>query len=70
MHKLILASKSPRRKKILTDHGYAFQTISIEVSEIPNKNLNITDQVCALAQDKAKAAAAAFKPSESFNYIA
>ena len=69
MHKLILASQSPRRKQILEEHGFEFTTFSIEVSEIPNKNLNITDQVCALAQDKAEAAKAAFKPTESFNYI-
>lgn len=56
MHKLILASSSPRRKQILQDRGYEFRAFPLEVSEILDKNLNISDQISDCARQKAVAA--------------
>ncbi len=56
MHKLILASSSPRRKQILQDRGYEFRAFPLEVSEILDKNLNISDQISDCAHQKAVAA--------------
>lgn len=65
MHELILASQSPRRKQILSERGYEFRTFPIEVSEIPNKNLNLNDQISDMAKQKAQAAAAKLKSLKS-----
>jgi len=56
MHELILASSSPRRKQILQDRGYKFRAFPLEVSEILDKNLNISDQISDCARHKAVAA--------------
>lgn len=55
IHKLILASESPRRKKILSDAGYEFDTLPAKVSEIPDKNLNVNEQILDIARRKARA---------------
>jgi septum formation protein len=55
MLKLILASQSPRRKKILSEAGFNYIDLPVNVSEIPDKNLNLDDQVLKIAEDKAKA---------------
>lgn len=55
MHRLVLASQSPRRFQLLTDAGYEFTVTSSQISEIPDENLNLTDQVRQLALDKALA---------------
>ena len=52
----MLTSKSPRRKNILEDRGYEFRIFPIEVSEILNKNLNLSDQISDCAHQKVKAA--------------
>lgn len=65
MHELILASQSPRRRHILMDRGYKFRTFPIEVSEIPDKNLNVMEQISDLARQKAKAARDELKLLES-----
>lgn len=57
MKKLVLASGSPRRKQLLDELGFKFQTLSIEISEIPNKNLSLNHQIEDLALQKAKAVA-------------
>ena len=54
MYELVLASQSPRRRQILQERGYSFETLSIEVSEIPNKNLNEIAQIEDLAHQKAR----------------
>lgn len=56
MYEIILASKSPRRKKILEDWGFKFRTFPIEVSEILNENLNLFDQISDCARQKAEVA--------------
>lgn len=55
--KLVLASQSPRRSEILKNAGYQFASFPVYVSEIPNKNLSIDEQILDIARRKAKAAA-------------
>lgn len=55
MHRLILASQSPRRSELLTRSGYKFAVVSSQISEIPDENLNLTEQIQELARDKARA---------------
>ncbi len=54
MKKIILASQSPRRSEILRRASYDFISIPTHVSEIPNKNLNINDQIIDIARRKAR----------------
>jgi septum formation protein len=54
--KLILASESPRRRELLKKAGYEFDVVPSKVSEIPNKNLNVHDQILDIAERKARAA--------------
>lgn len=54
MYKLILASQSPRRRQILMDAGYNFQTDIPKVSEIIDENLNLEVAIQNLAQTKAE----------------
>jgi septum formation protein len=53
MLKLILASQSPRRKTILSEAGFKYIDLPVNVSEIPDKNLNLDEQILKIAQDKA-----------------
>lgn len=55
MHTLILASGSPRRKELLERAGFLFSVHSIQISEIPNKNLSLASQIEDLARQKAYA---------------
>lgn len=55
MLKLILASQSPRRRQILTEAGYKFIDLPVNVSEIPDKNLNLDSQIIQIAEEKAMA---------------
>ncbi len=52
---LILASESPRRKQLLLEAGFQFSVIPSKVSEIPDENLNINDQILDIARRKATA---------------
>lgn len=52
---LVLASQSPRRRQILTISGFEFDVLPTQISEIPDENLNLRDQIRQLAADKAKA---------------
>lgn len=54
-YQLILASASPRRKMLLINSGFKFQVLPSKVSEIPNKNLNINEQILEIASQKAEA---------------
>lgn len=56
MKQLILASQSPRRFEILKKAGYQFIPLPVYVSEIPNKNLSIDEQILDIAKRKAEAA--------------
>lgn len=53
--KLILASESPRRRELLKKAGYNFDVVPSKVSEIPNKNLNVNDQILDISRRKARA---------------
>lgn len=55
MKQLILASQSPRRSEILKKAGYQFVSRPVHVSEIPNKNLNLNEQIIDIAGRKAMA---------------
>ena len=54
MKKIILASQSPRRSEILRKAGYDFISIPSHVSEIPNINLNMNEQIIDIARRKAR----------------
>jgi len=69
MLQLILASKSPRRKKLLTEHAYNFQADSIDISELLNKNLSLEASVEDLARQKASAYVDTHKDLNSRDYL-
>jgi len=52
---IILASQSPRRAEILKNAGYRFVSFPVSISEIPNKNLSLDEQIIDIARRKAKA---------------
>lgn len=53
MTQFILASQSPRRKELLSELGYSFDTCPADVEEIPAKREKPRDYVSRVAQDKA-----------------
>ncbi len=55
MKKLILASKSPRRKEILATCGYPFECIPADIEEVIDENKNIIDAIKEIAKKKALA---------------
>ncbi|HPI40308.1 MAG TPA: Maf family nucleotide pyrophosphatase, partial [Pseudobdellovibrionaceae bacterium] len=55
MHRLILASASPRRKFLLEKAGFVFSVFPSHVSENPNKNISIDLQILDIAERKARA---------------
>ena len=57
MHTLLLASQSPRRRELLRRAGFEFDVASVQISEIPDENLNLQDQIRDLARQKAEALA-------------
>ncbi|MFV8256512.1 Maf family protein [Bdellovibrio bacteriovorus] len=66
---LILASESPRRKQLLSEAGFSFDVVPVKVSEIPNKNLNVNDQILDIARRKASAALPLLKSSRQDAFI-
>jgi septum formation protein len=69
MTPIILASESPRRRQLLADAGFSFDVLSVKVSEIPNKNLNVNAQILDIAQRKAIAALPLLKSSRKVPFI-
>lgn len=55
-YQLILASESPRRKLLLQEAGFSFETLPVKVSEIPEKNLIVNEQILLIARQKSEAA--------------
>ncbi|MCB0394634.1 MAG: septum formation protein Maf [Bdellovibrionales bacterium] len=55
MRKLILASSSPRRRQLLEREGYKFQTLTVEISEIFEENLNLEEALKEVTRKKAEA---------------
>lgn len=54
MKHLILASQSPRRSELLRQAGIEFDSSPSQISEIPDENLNLQDQISDLARRKAE----------------
>ena len=52
---LVLASQSPRRRLLLMAHGYNFTVVPLQISEIPDENLNLQRRIERLALDKVEA---------------
>lgn len=55
MKKIVLASQSPRRAEILKKAGYYFVSFPVFISEIPNENLSLDEQIIDIARRKALA---------------
>lgn len=55
MKKIVLASQSPRRAEILKKAGYSFVSFPVFISEIPNENLSLDEQIIDIAKRKAMA---------------
>lgn len=55
MCQIILASESPRRSELLKKAGFCFEVTPANISEFPNKNLNINEQILDIAQRKCQA---------------
>lgn len=53
--RLVLASQSPRRKELLSAAGFEFDLSPSQISEIPDENLNLEEQIRTLAREKAEA---------------
>lgn len=71
MTPLILASESPRRRELLKEAGFNFDVIPVKVSEIPDKNLNVNEQILDIARRKARAALGQLKScrNEAFRVL-
>jgi septum formation protein len=69
MYQLILASESPRRRQLLQTSGFVFDVHPVKVSEIPDKNLNIDEQILEIAGRKAKAAFSELKAQDLNNFL-
>ncbi len=52
MLQIHLVSQSPRRSQLLTEAGYEILVDSLKVSEIIEKNLNLEEALCRVAQRK------------------
>ncbi len=55
--KIILASKSPRRKELLSLLDLEFQIITADIDETMNSSLPVTDEVARISYEKALAVA-------------
>ena len=69
MHRLILASQSPRRSELLRTAGFEFTVCSTQISEIPDENLNLGEQIQDLAVRKATATIDAHKHLKEDDFI-
>lgn len=54
MSTIILASESPRRRHLLSEAGFNFVVLASKVSETPDKNLNVNEQILDIARRKAE----------------
>lgn len=69
MYRILLASQSPRRRQLLTEAGIEFDTKSLKLSELIDKNLNLRDAIIQLAKDKAESAVRSIKNSEFRGFL-
>lgn len=68
MTPLVLASESPRRRDLLKQAGFNFDVVPVKVSEIPDKNLNVNEQILDIARRKARAAFAQLRSNRSDHF--
>lgn len=61
--RLILASASPRRREILTEHGFSFEIVPAHVDESVLPGETPPDHVVRVAREKARAVAPRFPDS-------
>ncbi|TJY56795.1 septum formation inhibitor Maf [Sinimarinibacterium sp. CAU 1509] len=54
---LVLASRSPRRRELLTQCGLRFAVVDVDVEEYPGSAESAADYACRVALDKARAGA-------------
>ena len=69
MYELLLVSQSPRRRQILEEFGYVFQTDSVKVSEIIEENVNLADAIARVAWTKADHYLSSNKHLKSLNIL-
>ncbi len=69
MHQLVLASQSPRRRELLENAGFEFTVASVQISEIPDENLNLAQKIMQLARDKAAALVASDKLAKGQQFL-
>jgi septum formation protein len=69
MLKLVLASQSPRRKELLAGAGFNFIVLPVNISETPDKNLNLDQQILKIAADKAKACIQEYNHLQSQDFL-
>lgn len=69
MYELVLASESPRRRQLLQEAGFSFHILPVKVSEIPQKNLNVDEQIVDIARQKADACISTHKLLNSQRYL-
>ena len=60
--KIVLASKSPRRKELLSLLDLDFQIITADIDETMDPSLPVTDEVARISYEKALAVATTFAP--------
>lgn len=65
MKRLILASRSPRRRELLRNAGFEFEVAPVEVDETNSSNESPALMVERLAQRKAEQVAERFKPQDN-----
>jgi septum formation protein len=54
-YELLLVSQSPRRRELLSAAGYFFRADSVKVSELIDKNVNLSTAIQQVAETKAQA---------------
>lgn len=69
MYQLKLASASPRRYELLRSQGFLFDVASVKISEIPNKNLNVKEQILDIARRKAIQAFHELQPHQNHPFV-
>lgn len=69
MYKIILASESPRRREILKNAGFKFEVIPANISEFPNKNLNVDERILDIARRKSQAVLADLSEDKKLNHL-
>lgn len=69
MYQFVLASESPRRRQLLENAGFVFSVHPVKVSETPDKNLNIDEQILDIAGRKARAGFSSFRSTSSSPFL-